>query len=300
MRNIGTSKHFIWQVLMYALTLVLVGLLAAFALFSWRKGKAVPPKQEPRLPSAPSSPATPSVPTPPSAQVYVPDEWHVAPPVAAVVSGPPAPVISWDDEMAASLEALRHAVREKAKADAKPLQDEITNAQSRLNAVRVTAEKLGVSQAAAAVAEEMRHWHSWSENPQFKFENNFVAGLSYTGGEHIRQDRNETNINEFVFRDHQYRLSIAGEHIGYDSTDKYADLILETFEESGWRRVFSAEVTKDISYDFAVWHVLNVTMLDVGEWIYDVVMLHELFRVKQEQTSLQRKAEYLLPKAKNI
>jgi hypothetical protein len=39
------------------------------------------------------------------------------------------------------------------------------------------------------------------------------------------------------------------------------DLILETSEESGWKRVFSAEATKDISYDFSVWHVLNVTML---------------------------------------
>jgi hypothetical protein len=287
---------------MYALILVVVGALAAFTLFSRRKGKAAPPKQEAKLSSAPSSPAPLSVPAPPSSPVYVLDEWHVAPPVSAVVSAPSAPAlaISWDDEMAASLEALRHAVREKAKADAKPLQDEISDAQSRLNAVRATAEKLGISQAATAIAEEMRHWHSWSKNPQFRFEKNLVAGLSYTGGEHIRQDRNETNINEFVFRDHQYRLLIAGEHIGYDSTDKYADLILETFEEIGWKRVFSAEVTKDISYDFAVWHVLNVTMLDAGEWIHNVVMLHELFRVKQEQTSLQRKAEYLLPKAKNI
>jgi hypothetical protein len=243
---------------------------------------------------------------PPSAKhapQLAPAQPPVSPPAALPVppAPPPVPKLSWDDEMAASLDSLRKAVREKAKEEAQPLQDEIRDAESRLKAVRAIADKLGVTHAATAIAEEMRHWHSWSKNPNFDLQkNNLVEGLSYIWGEQTRDNRNETNINEFVFRQNKYCLTVAKEHMAYEGTDKYADLILEAVDESGRKAVFCADVSKDIAEDFALWHVVRVTMFEAGEWVHDIVLLHELFRVRHEQVSLRFRAEHILPKAKNV
>lgn len=206
-----------------------------------------------------------------------------------------------DDELADSLQALRHAIREKAKEECTSLRDEIGIAEQRLKAARELAKKLGISISIAAIANEMRHWYAWSKNEKFDFSKYIVNGLCYIEGKKFRNEKgDETTLNEFAFCGRKYKLTIANERYGYASGDKYADLSLAIFDGTDYRSVFAADIVEKYDPYSPRWHVDYVTAINVGEWLHDMVMLDELVRARKDHERTKAEADYILPKAKNL
>ena len=221
------------------------------------------------------------------------------------MSAPPSVVepsaLSPEDQLAASLEAMRKAIREKAEADNAALREEITSAEKRLKEATALAQKLGVTSAVAELVEKMKHWHAWSKNERYDFvKEQLVDGLAYLGGESTKMGNgNHTSWNEFIFKN-KYRLSVDDEHWGYDSTDKYASIVVELYSDDNREIVFKSDVVQNGAQDFALWRPLHVTTLSVGDWLQDIVMLHEMMRNRQERQRLEANARYILPKAEGL
>ena len=213
----------------------------------------------------------------------------------------PTPERTPEDMLTVSLDAVRKAIRNKALADNAALRDRISSAEKQLAEATALANKLGVTKAVSELADNMQHWHAWSKNERYDFvKEQLVDGLAYSGGESTKANNgNTTSWNEFVFN-HKYRLTVANEHWGYDSTDIYASILLEVLDTETHNVVFSAEFVKDGMQDFAPWRTLHVTKFDMGEWLTDIVMLHELIISRKERQYLEAEANYILPKAESL
>jgi hypothetical protein len=220
--------------------------------------------------------------------------------VAEPVREPTKKERSAEQKLADSLETLREAIREKADAEHRTLRDQLEDANERLAAARRLADRLGVASAVTKIAGEMEHWYSWSKSEDYDFSENLVDGLKYLGGDHTEVNGNKTTVNEFAFGGARYRMSLADEHYGIHSSSKYADLILECFDGTAYRRVFAAEIAQDIMREFAPWRALNVTTIELGTWVHGAVAPQELFIARRERDDLRRQAEYTLPKVKNL
>ena len=205
-----------------------------------------------------------------------------------------------DEKLVDSLEALREAIREKAVTQNQALRDKLEDANERLAAAMGLATELGVISAVTKIADEMEHWHSWSKHDSYDFSQVLVDGLGYMNGSQTQDNRSETTVNEFVFNGARYRMSVANEHYGFEGTNLYADLILEFFDGTKFLPVFRADISKNVIRDFAQWHVFNVTTIELGTWIQDIVALEELFIARRERDDLSRQLEYKLPKVKNL
>lgn len=211
------------------------------------------------------------------------------------------PQKSPEEKLAECLKAAREAISEKTKLENRDLQEKLIDAKQKLKAANELSKKLGLSEAITNLAEEMDHWHAWSKNTNYNFSKNLVDGLVYIGGENTRTDRGyETTINTFVFNNAKYRLSVANEHWGYESTDKYGEIIIEKFNNGSFQTEFKAEVIQDGSRDFAPWRVLNVTDINLGDWAHDMTILDALILARKEKERLERDLEYVGPKTKNL
>jgi len=72
-----------------------------------------------------------------------------------------------NEKLADSLESLSEAIREKTAADVQAMREQLQDANERLAAARQLADRLGISSAMTRIAEEMRHWPSWSKGDSF-------------------------------------------------------------------------------------------------------------------------------------
>jgi len=138
----------------------------------------------------------------------------------------------------------------------------------------------------------MRHWSSWSKNESYDFSKNLVEGLRYVGG--------EGSANEFEMCGTPYRLLLSNQHYGMDSSNSYIDVLLERGDGTNFHPVFAAEMVQDISREFSPWRVFNVTRIEIGDWVHDMVMLDELFSARRQRDNLAFQLEYTLPKVKDL
>jgi hypothetical protein len=201
---------------------------------------------------------------------------------------PREPVKSPNEKLVESLNSLREAIREKAEAEHRPLQNQLAHANARLAAAKKLADELGISKAVTNVACEMTFWPSWSRLEGYDFSENLVEGLTYSGGTHEQGEKHETTVNEFVMRGRHYRLSTLNEHYDANVGREFADLILERGDGQDYHQVFAAEVGNSL-LGTTYWGVDNVTTIELGDWVHDMVALEELFTARRHRNGLARR-----------
>lgn len=208
-----------------------------------------------------------------------------------------------------NVEAIRESIRQIKQVQIEDVRDRLSQAHTRLDAMKQLSEDLGISDAIILLSEKLKELHaqdSWEHNHPKSFEGDKVDGIDdlyYISGSNESDGKKASIIDEFKFKENLYILTICHEDCVMPDNEmcRFTDVSLRFFDGGEYCNVFCAEAKiDDTSYDLYQMEITRVTNIKLGDWISDIVQIHELLKAENEKSSLEWRAKLLESKITNI
>ncbi|MFA7253891.1 MAG: hypothetical protein WC107_05030 [Patescibacteria group bacterium] len=201
-----------------------------------------------------------------------------------------------------NVEALRESIRQIKQVQIEDVGDRLSQAHTRLDTMMKLSEDLGISGAIALLSEKLRELHaqdSWEHNYPKSSEGDKIDGIDdlyYISGSNETDGKKTSIIDEFKFKENLYILTICNEDCVMPDNEmcRFTEVSLRFFDGGEYCTVFYAEAKiDDTSYDLYQMEIIRVTNIKIGNWISDIVQIHELLKAENTKSSLEWRAKLL-------
>lgn len=206
----------------------------------------------------------------------------------------PEPVKTSAELLAESVRLLRESLRLEAAESMAPVQASREADEAKLRQARELADSLGLREALAFAVQKLEHRESWiKQDDKYRTP---AEGIYIRNGKRVREERKDSIGLLITVDDTPY--VIAWERIrGYPDGEIFGPAWFSTEAEEP---LFSIDYSTSQRHDIEQIHAGEVTRLQVGEWVHDLVRLHERLRAAEDMAYVQRQADYAAEKAKDI
>lgn len=222
--------------------------------------------------------------------------WKRDNPTPAPVIQEPEPVEerSAAELMVESVRLLRESLKLEAAERFAPVQASRETDERRLASARELADSLGLREALACAVEKLAHRESWiQQDDKYRVP---AEGIYITAGDRKQEERKDSIGLLLAIDGKPYVL--AWERIrGYPDGDVYGSA---TFCTEAQEPIFSIDYSTSHRHEMEQIHAGQVTRLEIGEWVHDLVRLHERLRAAENLQYVQRRADYAAEKAQEI
>lgn len=205
-----------------------------------------------------------------------------------------------------SVDALRHSIRKIKEKETQGLEAHLENLQNQRQAYDEISTKIDLKKAVILIVNTLKEERmSYSNFPEdFGSEGEKVYQIDnlyyISGNQEESKNGNITTTDKFRFKDRIYILSIEhGERdtwfdfdLGSEQCNSYylGELKLKHFENGSYSEVFSMGLKIEDSIEPLSWESMSVELITVGDWLPEIIELHELLKIDEEQSDLKFRA----------